>query len=41
MTQPIGNRELKKYHLARNDILISTNSGFEIELAKNSSFWRL
>lgn len=33
MTQPIGNCELKKYHLARNDILLSTNSGFEIELA--------
>lgn len=33
MTQPVGNCELKKYHLARNDILLSTNSGFEIELA--------
>lgn len=32
MTQITGNDELKKYHLNRNDILISTNSCFEIEL---------
>ena len=28
----IGNSELKKYHLGRNDILLSTNSTSEIEL---------
>ncbi|VFJ13302.1 hypothetical protein [Candidatus Nitrosocosmicus franklandus] len=32
MTQLIGNSELKKYHLDRNDILLSANSGFGIEL---------
>jgi hypothetical protein len=32
MMQLIGNGELKKYHLGRNDILLSTNSSFEIEL---------
>jgi hypothetical protein len=31
------NDELKKYHLARNDILLSTNSGFEIELFENKT----
>ena len=29
--QIADNDELKKYHLNRNDILLSTNSGFEIE----------
>ena len=37
MTQLIGNGELKKYHLNRNDILLSTNSGFEIELIENKT----
>ena len=32
MTRLIGNCDLKKYHLDRNDILLSTNSSFEIEL---------
>lgn len=31
------NNELKKYHLNRNDILLSTNSGFEIELIENKT----
>ena len=31
------NDELKKYHLNRNDILLSTNSGFEIELFENKT----
>ena len=31
------NDELKKYHLARNDILLSTNSKFEIELFENKT----
>jgi hypothetical protein len=35
--QIITNDELKKYHLARNDILLSTNSGFEIELFENKT----
>ena len=33
MTQLIGNCELQKYHLDRNDILLSTNSGFEMQLS--------
>ena len=32
-----GNDELKKYHLNRNDILLSTNLGFEIELFENEA----
>ena len=32
MTRLIGNCNLKKYHLDRNDILLSTNSSFGIEL---------
>ena len=31
------NDELKKYHLNRNDILLSTNSKFEIELFENKT----
>ena len=31
------NDELKKYHLNRNDILLSTNSGFEIELFEDKT----
>jgi hypothetical protein len=31
------NDELKKYHLNRNDILLSTNSGFEIELFESKT----
>jgi hypothetical protein len=31
------NNELKKYHLNRNDILLSTNSGFQIELFENKT----
>jgi hypothetical protein len=37
MTQLIRNGELKKYHLNRNDILLSTNSGFQIELIENKT----
>jgi len=35
--QITDNDELKKYHLNRNDILLSTNSGFEIELFGNKT----
>ena len=35
--QITDNDELKKYHLKRNDILLSTNSGFEIELFENKT----
>jgi len=35
--QITDNDELKKYHLNRNDILLSTNSGFEIELFENKT----
>ncbi|VFJ14713.1 hypothetical protein [Candidatus Nitrosocosmicus franklandus] len=31
------NDELKKYYLNRNDILLSTKSGFEIELFENKT----
>ena len=33
MTRLIGNCELKKYHLDRNDILLSINPSFKIELS--------
>jgi len=35
--QITGNDKLKKYQLNRNDILLSTNSGFEIELFENKT----
>lgn len=35
--QITDNDELKKYHLNRNDILLSTNSGFEIDLFDNKT----
>jgi hypothetical protein len=35
--QITDNDELKKYHLKRNDILLSTNSGFEIELFESKT----
>lgn len=35
--QITDNDELKKYHLNRNDILLSTNSGFEIELFESKT----
>ena len=35
--QITDNDELKKYHLNRNDILLSINSGFEIELFGNKT----
>jgi len=35
--QITDNDELKKYHLNRNDILLSINSGFEIEPFENKT----
>ena len=35
--QITSNEELKKYHLNRNDILLSTNLGFEIELFESKT----
>lgn len=35
--QITDNDELKKYHLNRNDILLSLNSGFEKKLFENKS----
>ena len=35
--QITDNDELKKYHLNRNDILLSTKSSFEIELFENKT----
>ena len=35
--QITDNDELKKYHLNRNDILLSTNSDFEIELFESKT----
>jgi len=35
--QITDNDELKKYHLNRNDILLSINSGFEIELFESKT----
>ena len=35
--QITANDELKKYHLNRNDILLSTNSGFENELFEDKT----
>lgn len=37
MLRLIGNSVLKKYHLNRNDILLSTNSCFEMEISGNES----
>ena len=37
MTQLAGDSKLKKYNLDRNDILLSTNSGFGIELVENKT----
>jgi hypothetical protein len=33
----IDNNELKKYHLNRNDILLSTDSGFELECFESNT----